>query len=159
MARSHVAAAQPRSHLHPSGDRARVPGRPRVDGPVGARDARRHDVEDGLDLAAYDYSDSDVGADEGEFKSAFPEEQSDEALSGEDEFLEADDDLVGSDEDMPLGFDVAGGSDDDDDGEAPADAASAKKSNKKRKLKHLPTFASASDYAHLLGGDDEDDDM
>ncbi|GAA5891990.1 hypothetical protein JCM8208_002961 [Rhodotorula glutinis] len=126
-----------------------------VDSELGGADL---DDEDDEDLAAYDYSDSDVGEDEGEFKSAFPEEQSDEALSGEDEFLEADDDLVGSDEDMPLGFDVAGGSDDDDD-EAAADAASAKKPNKKRKLKHLPTFASASDYAHLLGGDDEDDDL
>ncbi|GAA5854114.1 hypothetical protein JCM9279_002836 [Rhodotorula babjevae] len=126
-----------------------------VDSELGGADL---DDEDDDDLAAYDYSDSDVGEDEGEFKSAFPEEQSDEALSGEDEFLEADDDLVGSDEDMPLGFDVAGGSDDDDD-EAAADAASAKKPSKKRKLKHLPTFASASDYAHLLGGDDEDDDM
>ncbi|GAA5930320.1 hypothetical protein JCM3775_004361 [Rhodotorula graminis] len=126
-----------------------------VDSELGGADVDDDDDDD--DLAAYDYSDSDVGADEGEFKSAFPEEESDEALSGEDEFLEADDDLVGSDEDMPLGFDVAGGSDDDD--EAAAEAASAKKPNKKRKLKHLPTFASASDYAHLLGGDDEDDDM
>ncbi|KAI9829802.1 MAG: hypothetical protein M1826_005379 [Phylliscum demangeonii] len=33
-----------------------------------------------------------------------------------------------------------------------------KRSSKRRKLKHLPTFASADDYAHMLGGEDEDGD-
>ncbi|GAA6047508.1 hypothetical protein JCM3770_005781 [Rhodotorula araucariae] len=115
--------------------------------------------DDDDDLAAYDYSDSEDDAakqaGDGAFKSAFPDEDDDEALSGEDEFLEAEDDLVGSDEDMPLGLVAGGASDDDED----ADEAAAKKSNKKRKLKHLPTFASADDYAHLLGVDDEDDDL
>ncbi|BGP21238.1 CCAAT-box-binding transcription factor [Rhodotorula toruloides] len=112
------------------------------------------DMDDDEDLAQYDYSDSEdegaegmagaADAEEGEWKSAFPDE--DEGDDGSDGFVEADDDLLGSDEDIMLG----GGSDEDEEDEE------EQARSKKRKVKHLPTFASAEDYAHLLGDSDDD---
>ncbi|KAF2667719.1 CBF-domain-containing protein [Microthyrium microscopicum] len=61
--------------------------------------------------------------------------------------LESDDDAqIGSEDELPS------------DVEAPvADEAKEKKGkNKKRKLKHLPLFASAEDYAKLIGDSDEE---
>ncbi|GAA5939753.1 hypothetical protein JCM1841_003797 [Sporobolomyces salmonicolor] len=119
---------------------------------------------DDEDLAAYDYSDSEDDAapaakpaagDEGEgeeevpFKSAFESEEDDD--QEDDGFLEADDDVLGSDDDIPLYGEDAAESEEDD-------RAQAKK-NKKRKLKHLPLFATADDYAALLGDSDEEGDM
>ncbi|TKA56439.1 hypothetical protein B0A53_02009 [Rhodotorula sp. CCFEE 5036] len=113
---------------------------------VGDDDADEDDDDD--DVAMYHYSESEEEAEAEEeqpFKSAF-----DDSDVGEDDdpgFLELDDDVLGSDEDIELGADE---SDEEE-------AAGEKKDNKKRKLKHLPTFASADDYAHLLGGSDDED--
>jgi ribosome biogenesis protein MAK21 len=66
----------------------------------------------------------------------------DEGFDFDDEDEEA---FVDSDGDVP--FDVEAADD---------ESKTDQKKNKKRKLKHLPTFASAEDYAKLIGDDDED---
>ncbi|GAA5980815.1 hypothetical protein JCM10908_003877 [Rhodotorula pacifica] len=121
------------------------------------------DEDDDDDVAMYHYSESEEEEEGGATKEAEDDDDDDEAEPpfksafedsdiGEDDpgFLELDDDVLGSDEDIELD----GADDDEDDEEA---AAPGKKDNKKRKLKHLPTFASADDYAHLLGGSDDED--
>lgn len=76
-----------------------------------------------------------------------------EAFGADDEptlNIESDDDaLLGSDDDLPSELDAQS------EVEADAEAEAAKEKPKKKKLKHLPTFASAEDYAHLIS-DDED---
>lgn len=86
--------------------------------------------------------DSDLAEDE-DMPSFFPDDEMDDVPT----FDEDEDDLIGSDEDIQLGDDV----------EIPG-AASKKGTakNKKRKLKHLPAFASAEDWADLIEGDDDD---
>lgn len=70
-----------------------------------------------------------------------------------------EDAFVGSDEELPFGINDI--SDDGDEGEEQGkDQDQDKKDDngegkKKRKLKHLPTFASADDYAELLAGEDD----
>ncbi|GAA5909236.1 hypothetical protein JCM5296_006103 [Sporobolomyces johnsonii] len=122
---------------------------------------------DDEDLAAYDYSDSDdddaaavkptaEAEDEDEedvpFKSAFDSEEDQD--EDDDGFLEVDDDVLGSDDDIPLYGDAAA-----DGSESEEDERAQAKKNKKRKLKHLPLFATADDYAALLGDSDEEGDM
>jgi len=108
--------------------------------------------EEDKDLAAYDYSDSDDEEQKTHYKSPFD----DEDLGDDDDgFLEEDDDLVDSDADIPLY-----GSDDEAEDENAASNKGGKRAenkNKKRKLKHLPLFATADDYAKLLGGSDDED--
>jgi ribosome biogenesis protein MAK21 len=75
----------------------------------------------------------------------------DEEEEDEDDFdMDVSDDeaFIDSDEDLPSDMELGGV-------EVPDDKASERK--KRRKLKHLPTFASAEDYAALL--DAEDDGM
>ncbi|GIK02843.1 hypothetical protein Aspvir_006905 [Aspergillus viridinutans] len=76
--------------------------------------------------------------------------EEEEALDEEDDFdMDASDEeaFVGSDEELPSDIELGGV-------ELPKeDEASGRK--KRRKLKHLPTFASADDYAALLAGEDE----
>ncbi|GAA5961282.1 hypothetical protein JCM3765_002898 [Sporobolomyces pararoseus] len=120
---------------------------------LGAEDDSEADAdEDDEDLAAYDYSDSEDEDKEEEvpYKSPFADEDSDGA--DDDGFLEEEEDLLDSDQDIPLY-----GSDDDDEEEAEAKSSKAGNKNKKRKLKHLPLFATADDYAKLLGGSDDED--
>lgn len=67
-------------------------------------------------------------------------------------FAEEPTDLLDSDVDMNV---MLGGSDDEaDQGETGKDDS---RKRKKRKLKHLPLFGSAEDYAKLLGGSDDED--
>ncbi|PLB37463.1 RNA-binding ribosome biosynthesis protein MAK21 [Aspergillus candidus] len=76
-------------------------------------------------------------------KEEFSEEEEDDFdmdVSDDGAFLE-------SDEDLPSDVELSG------EVETPKDEPSDRK--KKRKLKHLPTFASADDYAALLAGEDE----
>ncbi|GAA6064635.1 hypothetical protein JCM10212_003360 [Sporobolomyces blumeae] len=143
------------------------------------------DGSDDEDLAAYDYSDSDdddqdsnlaIDEDMGEFvqmpsggeenededededevpyKSPFADEG---AMSEDDDgFLEADDDLLDSDEDVPL----YGGDSSNDEEEVDRQKKKQKKDDKKdkkKKLKQLPLFATADDYAKLIGGSDDED--
>ncbi|KAF2105850.1 CBF/Mak21 family-domain-containing protein [Lophiotrema nucula] len=77
----------------------------------------------------------------------------------DDEGFDIDDDeeaFVDSDDEIPVDFDM---NDDTDLEEPPPTSSKAskddKKGNKKRKLKHLPTFASAEDYAKLIGDDSD----
>lgn len=88
---------------------------------------------------------SDLAEDD-DIPSFFPDEDMDDVPT----FDEDEDDLIGSDEDIQLGDDV----------ELPASAIAAGKKasakNKKRKLKHLPAFASAEDWADLIEGHDSE---
>ncbi|KAF1943259.1 CBF-domain-containing protein [Clathrospora elynae] len=63
--------------------------------------------------------------------------------------LDDEDGFVDSDADVPVDLDVDG--DTEVDGEKDKDG----RKSKKRKLKSLPIFASAEDYAKLIGGDDD----
>lgn len=120
--------------------------------------------DDDEDLAQFDYSDSEVEGEGGEddvpFKSAFGDEEDGIDDDGDDGFVEDEDDLVGSDEDMPM-F-LGGGDDSDEEVEEPTKgkkkgSKKEDRKNKKRKLSSMPVFATADDYAHLLGDSDEDD--
>ncbi|KAK4050449.1 RNA-binding ribosome biosynthesis protein mak21 [Microbotryomycetes sp. JL201] len=150
---------------------------------AGLDDDEGIEEDDDVDAAEFAYSDSELGVDDFDmdfpdagdttFQSAVDSEGEDIQIDDDDEddddedeeddlegdeldagLLEDDDDLIDSDEDMP----------EVDEAQVSKSGASKKAgatgTNKKRKLKHLPVFASADDYAHLLeGGDDEDDDM
>ncbi|KAK7511390.1 CCAAT/enhancer-binding protein zeta [Phyllosticta citriasiana] len=95
------------------------------------------------------------------------DEDIDDAEEGEDLELDSGDEgaFLGSDEELPSDFEGLPEGDDKADWEEEEDAAPQKKSKdgdegdkrgkKKRKLKHLPTFASAEDYAKLLEDEEE----
>ena len=118
--------------------------------------------EDDDDLAQYDYSDSDeeaVGGAEAEdvpFKSAFGSDEDGLEDDDDDNLIEDDDDVFGSDEEVAFG-------DSEDEGAAAPAAKGGKRSKnedrkqKKRKLNSLPMFGTAEDFAHLLGGSDDED--
>jgi ribosome biogenesis protein MAK21 len=114
--------------------------------------------DDEEDLAEFDYSDSDdekaADAADVPFKSAFGDEEDGFDDDDDDNLIEDDADLIGSDEDMPM-F----GEDDDDEEEGAKGSKSKDRKSKKRKLNKLPMFATADDYAHLLGGSDDEDDV
>ena len=124
-----------------------------------SRDRRVGDIEDLEE--GYSDSEGDDGVEIGEFA----EDDMDEADLGEDmdedleddgfEGLESGDEdaMLGDDEDLPSDFEGLG--DDKEEEDTKKEEADNKK-KKKRKLKHLPTFASMDDYAKLLGADDED---
>lgn len=87
-------------------------------------------------------------------KKAKDQEPSDE----DDDFdMDVSDDeaFIGSDEELELPLDME--ADGQEDGEEEEQEKPKDSGKKKRKLKHLPTFASADDYAALL--DQEDDGM
>lgn len=132
----------------------------------GNEDAEASDIDEDISLdlsqdesAASDDSDSEDetsnGAEDKPFVSAFPaeEDQSDEMASEDDEdgFHFSEDSLIGSDEEMDLR--IGGSEPEASDAE---DKSSKPKANKRRKLKHLPTFATAEDYAALLGASDDE---
>ncbi|EAW07760.1 RNA-binding ribosome biosynthesis protein MAK21 [Aspergillus clavatus NRRL 1] len=78
-------------------------------------------------------------------------QEEEEALDEEDDFdMDVSDDeaFIGSDEELPSDIELGGGV------ELPKDEEPAGR-KKRRKLKHLPTFASADDYAALLADEDE----
>lgn len=115
-------------------------------------DAEEGDGED--DVIFNDESDEEMdGMDEDEapeqpVKPAAKKTQDDEPSDEDDDFnMDVSDDeaFVGSDEELPMAFAEE---------EETNDEAKAER-KKKRKLKHLPTFASADDYAALLAGEDE----
>jgi ribosome biogenesis protein MAK21 len=107
---------------------------------------------------------SDVPSDEDEEMADFSEEEapktkkskkpSKEDEEDSDDFdMDVSDDeaFLDSDEDLPSDIEIGGAI------EEPADVPTAPESNskKRRKLKQLPTFASAEDYAALLADDDD----
>lgn len=80
----------------------------------------------------------------------------DEEPSDDEDFHMDDSDegaLVGSDEELPSDVETPGA---DKEEEKPKDEGQQQpEKNKRRKLGHLPTFASAEDYAALLEGEDD----
>ncbi|KAL1955791.1 hypothetical protein VTO42DRAFT_8111 [Malbranchea cinnamomea] len=64
----------------------------------------------------------------------------------------------GSDEELPSDLDIAEGEVPDEDSSEAVKNKGAKR-GKRRKLKHLPTFASADDYAALLANEDSGNEM
>lgn len=101
--------------------------------------------------SAAEAEDEDVEEEEDaeEPQSFFPDEQDDE--DGLDGFGEEEADVLDSDEDIMLGDGV----------EIPQKDGKDKdgRKQKKRKLKHLPAFASADDWAELINAGDGDADM
>lgn len=108
--------------------------------------------------------DGGVAVDEGESKPEQPQSESKSRKAKaeaepakpaasddeEEEPFDLDDEaILGSDEELPVGMDV----EPDENAESKEEDKSGQK--KKRKLKHLPTFASADDYAALLADEDE----
>ncbi|CAD0029019.1 unnamed protein product [Aureobasidium pullulans] len=138
--------------------KALVESRPEIEGDD-------DDDDDDLDMEDLEEGYSDSEGDDGVEIGEFAEDDMDEADLGEDmdedleddgfEGLESGDEdaMLGDDEDLPSDFEGLG--DDKEEEDTKKEEADNKK-KKKRKLKHLPTFASMDDYAKLLGADDED---
>jgi len=90
-------------------------------------------------------------------QSAFDAEVREEASVDSDsslDFGEDDDDLLDSDVEMS---DINLSSSDKEEPVRALKTSGDGRHKKKRKMKHLPTFASADDYAKLLGGSDDED--
>jgi len=130
--------------------KALVDSRPEVEGDDADADMDFDDLDDleMSDVASEAVSDAEMPVDKEDGGGDEPE--------GLD--LDEDDAEMGSDEEVPSDLDAAFA--------AEVETATKKKgkawrkeepANKKRRLKNLPTFASADDYAKLLG-DDEDED-
>ncbi|KAB8257705.1 CBF/Mak21 family-domain-containing protein [Aspergillus pseudonomiae] len=101
---------------------------------------------------------SDVDMDDFEEEASEKPATKSKAKKAEDTFDEDDDfdmdvsddeAFLDSDEDLPSDVELGGGV------ELPKEDDKSDQKKKKRKLKHLPTFASADDYAALLAGEDE----
>lgn len=72
--------------------------------------------------------------------------------------LESDEDaIIGSEDDLPSDIGVPA-AESGDEGDSDHGKDQSTKGTKKKKLKHLPVFASVEEYAHLLGDSDDDDD-
>lgn len=99
-------------------------------------------------------ADEDDEAETAEFKTAKAKASNDDDEDeDEDDFdMDVSDEeaFLDSDEDVPSDFEVGGV-------EVPSSPTDKDAKKKKRKLRHLPTFASADDYAALLA--DEDDGL
>lgn len=132
----------------------------------GNEDADGSDIDDDISLdlsqdepqpeaeGSGEEGDSDAEETTRPFKSAF-EPEADEAVSEDEEGPDfSEESLIGSDEEMDI---LLGGDDDEDASDAEQQEQRTKeKSNKRRKVKHLPTFATAEDYAALMGGSDDE---
>jgi ribosome biogenesis protein MAK21 len=81
------------------------------------------------------------------------QEEDDDGMDGFD--LDDEEAFVDSEDDIPVDIDMDDGTDLDEPASSkPKDKEKDEKKAKKRKLKHLPTFASMEDYAKLIGDDD-----
>lgn len=104
------------------------------------------DSEAGIDLGGGD-DDEELGAQfedmDGSDMEELPELDSDD----EEAMFGSDDEVA-----VPLGDDK-----EEESGEVDKTARNKKQRNERKKLKQLPVFASADDYAKLLGGDDEEE--
>lgn len=73
------------------------------------------------------------------------------------DFDDEDEDAMFGDDDL-IPFDVGGGAAEEEEAEPETNKArNRKKRSEKKRLKSLPTFATAEDYAKLIGADDEDE--
>ena len=69
-----------------------------------------------------------------------------------------DDEVFGDDDEVPFGVLDGVGEDEEEEPEPNSKKARNKKQrDDRKKLKALPTFATAEDYAKLLGDDDDED--
>jgi ribosome biogenesis protein MAK21 len=147
--------------------------RPEVEGPDSDDDLSMGDLEStfsgsdeddgsegGIDLGGGDEdSDSAGGVDLGGDADMFAQMDGmggDSDLDDEDVPNLDDDDedaLLGDDDEVPVEF----GEDEDEQEPESKTARNKKKRQERKKLKSLPVFASADDYAKLLGDDDEED--
>ena len=147
--------------------KALVDSRPEIEG----ADDEDDDISIG-DLESA-YSDSDDGGaeldedfdvDGGVEIADFPDEDEDEEAgvedASDDDQLDFDDDdaLLDDDADLPSDVDISGLAGEDESKEAGKGnkGGEGKGKNKRRKLKHLPTFASVDDYAKLLDQDPDE---
>ncbi|SMQ46557.1 unnamed protein product [Zymoseptoria tritici ST99CH_1A5] len=138
--------------------------RPDVEGPESDDDLSMADLE-----SAYDKSDDEEDGSEAESEGGIDlgGDDDEEAATGAqfddmdgsdlDELPELDESdeeaMFDDDDDVPVAL--------GDDEEAEPDSANArnkKKRSERKKLKQLPVFASADDYAKLLGGDDDEEE-
>ncbi|KAF2152920.1 CBF-domain-containing protein [Myriangium duriaei CBS 260.36] len=152
--------------------KALVDSRPEVEGLDDDDDISMGDLE-----SAYGDSDdgdaevdADMDGDGGVEIADFPDEEDEETggaeLDGQasDEELDFEDDdaLLDDDADLPSDIDISAFDDEEEEAEPKATKAKGGKDKddkggrKRRKLKHLPTFASVEDYAQLLA--DEPDE-
>lgn len=102
----------------------------------------------------------DEEEEEEDIESAFPAEDYGDDDDDDDElagFAEEDDDVFGSDEDIELDLPVAGNAAGTKDKQKKGtDTIKDARKIKKQKLKHLPAFASADDWADLINADDSE---
>ncbi len=134
--------------------KALVDSRPELEG----SDQSDGDIED-LDSAMEDSDEEEEAGsviDEAEAEGMETGEDADidpEVLDlGDHEALLSSDDEVPSDLDKAFRDEVQFGKE-----QLPSEPAEEKRSKKRRRLKNLPTFASADDYAKMLDDDNEDD--
>ena len=113
------------------------------------------DDDDLSAMEARDSNDQDILDDD-------PDDENDDPLL---DFGEDDDALLRSDDEIASDLDKAfkaemqlGSSGQKGDASIPAgkEDRRTKRGNKRRRLKHLPTFASVDDYAAMLGGDEDE---
>lgn len=145
-------------------------------GKDGDDDLLDDDDDDDEDLEQYDYTDSeDEDNSEKVGGKTSKQAQDKDALSsdGDSMFDEDEDDLLpfaefgdeddesGSDAsdvgDLKAGTKRSRGAQDEGEGETVKSKSQQRRAERKKR-KAMPTFASADDYAHLLGGDDDGDD-
>jgi ribosome biogenesis protein MAK21 len=97
-------------------------------------------------------------AEDDEVKAGEQQGEDDDDDLGDDGFdLDDEDAFMDSDEDIPIDMDMNDDTDVEENlpsSKSKKDKDKAEKGRKKRKLKHLPTFASVDDYAKLIGDDD-----
>ena len=123
--------------------------------------------ESDLDLGDLEEAMDEEEEDEDEDEGGIDLDAADEPAAAEEEsdadsfavFDEDDEDVFGSDEDLPSDLDDAFQKElEFADGKTIKDKGGREKaSERKRRLKNLPTFASADDYAALLGDEEEEE--
>lgn len=138
--------------------KALVDSKPDIEGPDEDDDLDMDDLEeaysDDSEVEIAEFPDDDMEDDDGDDDDDEGGAMLDNAGESDDGFegLESGDDAMLGDEDsLPSDFEG-----DVEKAEAEAESKeSSGKQKKRRKLKHLPTFASADDYAKLLEGDSD----
>ncbi|KAF2145482.1 uncharacterized protein K452DRAFT_264546 [Aplosporella prunicola CBS 121167] len=146
--------------------KALVGSRPEIEGDADEDDEDLSELEEAM--GDDDDEDMDMGEDEGVEINMGDAPSEDEDMA-EDAGAESDDGFdaaaledgdegafVGSDEELPSDFEGFGAGEEEGEEERPSKKRKGDDKKKKRKLKNLPTFASAEDYAKLLEGDDSE---
>ncbi|KAF2746533.1 CBF-domain-containing protein [Sporormia fimetaria CBS 119925] len=133
--------------------KALVNSRPEIEGDDEDEEGFSDLDMDGMSDDMHDEAGSDGGV---ELNLGSDDGHDEEDEAGEDDFhLDDEDALMDSDEELPEDIDM-GDESAEETAKPDKDAEQGKKGRKKRKLKHLPTFASVEDYAKLIGDDDSE---